>query len=82
MKSIAYLFLFIFISSLAVACEGPAAHIKQGDIYSTDKQWALAVKEYSRAIELDPKNAIAYNDRGLAYNSSGQRVSAVVDFTK
>jgi Flp pilus assembly protein TadD len=30
-----------------------------------------AIADYTEAIRLDPKNAVAYNNRGLAYRAKG-----------
>jgi len=46
------------------------AHLETGD-------YAQAIKDFSKAIELDPDYAVAYNNRGLAYYNSGDFEQAI-----
>jgi Flp pilus assembly protein TadD len=41
-----------------------------------------AIEVYTKAIELDPNDAEAYNNRGLEYHNKGQYDSAIGDYTK
>ena len=41
-----------------------------------------AIADYTEAIRLDPKFAIAYNNRGLAYRDKGDTDRAIADFTE
>ncbi|GAF91447.1 unnamed protein product, partial [marine sediment metagenome] len=45
-------------------------------------QYTQAISDYTRAIELNPKYALAYNNRGLAYGNLGQYSKAISDFTR
>ena len=38
--------------------------------------------EYNKAIEIDPKNALPYNDRGVAYRGKGDYDPTIADYTK
>ena len=38
--------------------------------------------DFSKAIELDPENVIAYKNRGVAYYYKGRFYRAVDDFSK
>lgn len=40
-----------------------------------------AIKDYSEAINGDPKFAEAFNNRGVAYNDTGEYQEAIADFT-
>ncbi len=40
-----------------------------------------AIAAYRRAIELDPRFAEAYNNRGIAYFNQGENLLAIADFT-
>ena len=42
----------------------------------------LAIADYTMAIELDPKDAAAYNNRGNAYYSNGELDLAITDYTQ
>ena len=40
-----------------------------------------AIEDYTRAIELDPKNALAYVRRGMAYDANGEYEKEIADYT-
>jgi tetratricopeptide (TPR) repeat protein len=42
----------------------------------------LAIKDYSKAIELKPDYAVAYNNRGNAYKNKGDIDLAIADYRK
>ena len=39
-----------------------------------------AISDYDEAIRLDPKDAIAYNNRGLAKSELGKYLEAISDY--
>lgn len=41
-----------------------------------------AIGEFTKAIEMNPKDTRAYNNRGLAYSHKGSYDQAISDFTK
>ena len=41
-----------------------------------------AIEDYSRAIEIKPGYADAYNNRGIAYNSLGNYRQAIEDYNR
>ena len=41
-----------------------------------------AIAHYTEAIQLDPKNSVAYNNRGLANNAEGEYDRAIADFSE
>ena len=41
-----------------------------------------AIADYNEALRLDPKNAIAYANRGLAYRDKGDTDRAIADYTE
>jgi tetratricopeptide (TPR) repeat protein len=45
-------------------------------------QYQKAIDDYTKAIELNSKNAGAYYNRGIAYNDLGQYQKAIDDYTK
>jgi tetratricopeptide (TPR) repeat protein len=45
-----------------------------------DKQGAIA--DYTKAIELDPKFALAYNNRGFVRSALGDKQGAIADYTE
>lgn len=48
----------------------------------SSKEYRLAVKDFDRAIALDPKYSIAYYDRGLSYLMMDDTLSSVTDLKK
>ena len=38
-----------------------------------------AIADYTRAIEIDPRDAVAYNNRGIAYRAKGDNDRAIAD---
>jgi Flp pilus assembly protein TadD len=50
--------------------------------YGNLGQHERAIEDYDEAIRLDPKDAYAYNNRGLAYRNQGQQELADRDFAK
>ena len=41
-----------------------------------------AIKDYDRAIQLDPKNVFAYRNRGIAYENKGDHDRAIQDYDR
>jgi tetratricopeptide (TPR) repeat protein len=62
----------------------PENYINRGMARVNRKEKDLdgAIKDFSKALELDPKNAHAYNGRGLAYQKKNELVAAQNDFNE
>ena len=56
--------------------------LQQGNFLMMLGQMDLAIATYSRAIELNPNNAGAYNNRGIAYKEKGEHECAIEDYNK
>ena len=54
----------------------------KGNAAMGQKNYADAIKHYSAAIELDPKNHVLYSNRSAAYVSSGNIDEALKDGEK
>jgi tetratricopeptide (TPR) repeat protein len=52
----------------------------QGNKNYETREYRKAIANYSRAIELNPKYANAYNNRGLIYSELKQYKEAIADF--
>ena len=64
---------------------GPSLATKsfnQGLENSNLQQYDKAIADYNKAIELDPKSAVAYSRRGFAYGELEQLDKAIADLTK
>ena len=49
---------------------------------SLDKQdYDAAISAFTEAIRLDPECAVAYSNRGIAFENKGEHDSAIADFT-
>lgn len=57
-------------------------YTNSGLIKSFSGSYEEAIKDYDKAIELNPNNHIAYNNRGYTYNVMADYQSAIPDFEK
>jgi ankyrin repeat protein len=57
-----------------------AERIWEADIKCKEGQYEEAIEEYSKAIELEPKNRLAYEHRGIAKANMGLYESAIEDY--
>lgn len=53
-----------------------------GNEAGTEKNFSLALENYNRAIELDPKNSFAYVNRAVCYETLGEKEKALADYNK
>lgn len=60
----------------------PAEWFKKGVAAGKSKNWSDALEDFTHAIELNPRYASAYNNRGVAYKNLGNRRQAMADFAK
>ena len=66
-----------------VACASPGQkYFEEGINYRDQEKWDEAITAYTKAIELDPEFAAAYNNRGYAYFRKADIEAALADFTK
>ena len=83
MKNIIKIILLISLVLSALSCMSPQyEHLKKGNDYSEKEKWNEAIIEYSKAIELAPDLAEAYNNRATAYTEKGEYDKAIADCTK
>lgn len=67
----------------ALACMNPALeHVQQGTAYREQGKFDEAIAEYTKAIELDPDLAVAYNNRGCAYSWNKDYENAMADLSR
>ena len=59
-----------------------SAYITRGGAYYDLGQYERAIQDYNEAIRLDPKDADAYYNRGIAYGKLGRSVEAERDIAK
>ena len=56
------------------------AYINRGNAYGRKKDYELAIADYTKAIEIDPKLAGAYHNRGLVYLAKKDNQRAIAEF--
>ena len=54
----------------------------RGRAYYKLGQHHRAINDYTKAIQLDPDDALAYNNRGISYRNLGQSTLASADEAK
>jgi tetratricopeptide (TPR) repeat protein len=59
-----------------------STHIFKGIQYEDQGNYDLAISEYEKAIELNPKYADSYNKRGLVYFNKNMYEQAIKDYTE
>src|SRR5271166_823907 len=59
-----------------------AKHIRAAEISREPKPIWTAIADYGHAIELDPKDALAYRSRALAEDAKGDLDGAIFDYTQ
>lgn len=57
-------------------------YIRRGLRAKAEGQMEEAIQEYSKAIDKDPRNAAAYNNRGIVYDDLEQYKRAIEDYDK
>jgi len=50
--------------------------------YGLNGQYDQAIADYNKDIEINPRDAVAYYNRGIVYGLSGQYDQAIADYTK
>jgi len=58
------------------------ALFNRGFAYDKLGQFDLAIKDYTRSIEIDSSNAYAYYNRAISYDKKGEIERTIEDFTK
>jgi len=56
--------------------------IARANTYMQEGNYEDAITYYTKALKVNPKDAIAYNNRGIAWGKKGDYDNAIADFTK
>lgn len=70
----------LWIATAKTSPSSPNTHNNMGDVYSRRGDFDNAIKEFSWAIDINPRYADAYHNRGSAYQSIGDIESATQDY--
>lgn len=86
MNKIKYIFILIFCGFFMAACSDSlptsAEYLIRGEGYHKDGKVEKAIKEYNKALKLNPNNIDVYASRGTAYFFMGDLEKAIDDFVK
>jgi tetratricopeptide (TPR) repeat protein len=82
MKKLLLLLLLSFVYPLNTQAQNDKELIKQGDIAFNQQNYPEAIRLYDRALLSNPKNEIAYNNRGWTNYLLGNRKEAIIDLQK
>jgi tetratricopeptide (TPR) repeat protein len=74
--------LSLAIDKPASPVQTAAALVDRGTAYSEQKNYVGALADLDRAITLDGKSHLAFNNRGAVYYRQGQADKAIADFDK
>jgi tetratricopeptide (TPR) repeat protein len=67
---------------LTGCAERTTDYFYRGGAYYHKAEYDAAIFYFSKAIEINPKDAKAYNNRGIAYYNKGEYDRAISDYTK
>ena len=70
----------IFVCLFLTGCGAKYYYLVRADTNSS--LYDRAISDFNKAIEIDPKHAMAYSNRGNAYGEKGQYDRAISDYTK
>ena len=85
MKPLKSMVLPLVLAACLLACESrdqAADYVNQGMAQTQKGEWQKAITSFTRALELDPKNAASYLYRGLAFEGQGELNRAIDDFNQ
>jgi tetratricopeptide (TPR) repeat protein len=80
--SLVALSLGLAAGSLSAGEDSASFYFNRGVGLYLKGQLDLAIADFSKALEIDPRMTQAYNNRGSAYDDQGQFNRAIADFTK
>ena len=67
---------------LAAGCDTKQTDLNRGNAYFEKGQYDQAISAYNKALEINPRFALAYYSRGLAYARMGQYDQAISNYNK
>ena len=73
--------VLLFFNIAPVYAETAAEDLQSGNDYFSQGYFDQAIIEYTKAIDIDPNYAKAYDNRGVAYAKEGSFSRAIADFT-
>jgi Tfp pilus assembly protein PilF len=80
--SIIFVLICAFFISVQTTDEKAAAALRKGNNAGQNNDVSTAIINFTKAIEIDPKYANAYYNRGGVYKALGKTKEANADFAK
>ncbi|MBF0556160.1 MAG: tetratricopeptide repeat protein [Nitrospirae bacterium] len=79
---IATAIVVLVIISLVNLSKDAKGYLKSGNEWKKKGDYNRAIADYTKAIEINPRDAIAYNNRGIVWGEKGNYDMAIDDFIK
>jgi tetratricopeptide (TPR) repeat protein len=57
-------------------------HFYRGNCFYNKNNYESAIRDYTQALKFRPRDAGAYNNRGIAYDDQGNFIQAIADFNQ
>jgi tetratricopeptide (TPR) repeat protein len=80
-KTAGVLLGLILLSGNSVHAQSAAEYLRDGNDSLTHGYYDKAISEFTKAIDMNPNLAKAYDNRGVAYAQEGSYDRAIADFT-
>lgn len=74
------LFLLILLIPILSCSNSAQDYIEKGYEHIVDGDYKGALKDFNKALELDPRSVEAYNNRGIVLGILGDHYRAIQDF--
>jgi tetratricopeptide (TPR) repeat protein len=81
-KIVHILIVLLVFSGMALQAQSAKQYFKAGEDFTKAMNYADAIDQYTKAIELDPDYEKAYFNRGEAYANTGNHEHAAMDFDR
>jgi len=81
MKYVVFVLTGVLLLSVSVYAQTAQEYLRSGNDDFKQGSFDQAIVDYTRAIDINPNLAKAYNNRGVAYAREGSLPRAIADFT-
>jgi Tfp pilus assembly protein PilF len=82
-KKLTYILIVpVILSGMSLQAQSAKQYVKAGEDFAKAMNFADAIDQYSKAIELDPDYDKAYFNRATAYANVGDHEHAAMDFNR
>jgi len=81
LKTTLFLIGLLFLGYSLGYAQSPVDYVQLGNGYYEQGRYGRAIDEYTKALDIDPNYAKAYDNRGVALAQEGNLTGAISDFT-